>query len=395
MLVKNATGVRGVRDTADDIAYDKPLDIGDKIWMYDPNKYQFAGWMLQNQRGEHDRCENHVFYGLEDAPWATWVQFNGTTESTQGVTGLVFADGEGARLTIGSRVFFPEINEVIRLDAVMTTDTTGAVTRNFGRGVAATSLLKKGMRGLILPPAFEQGYTSPSGFSQGRDYNTFYTGIVDWPIEITGTENAEITRGGNIFKRELAKGARATKAQMEAELILGAMKSDTTSYTHPLTTMEGIENYLSTNVYNVKKLSRMDLWDILGEVDLADGDGLVVSKAFKALVTGWAMGMVQYNQDTMKDGMRIRQIQTPEITLDLMVADVLNGHSDLMGRFYMVPKKCYDRRPLIGYENRDIKYEPILTPGVDQKKGHIWGEFGNHFYEEERWGRGYGLRFAA
>jgi len=396
MLPKDATGVRGVRDTADDIAYDKPLDISANIWLYKPYKNQFLNWMMVNQRGDRESVQNHTYQGLEDAPWPLWVEFIGADEAAQGTTSLVFASGNGARLTTGSRVYFPEINEVIRLDAAMSTDTSSTVARNFGRGVAATSLLRKGMRGMILPPSFEQGYTFPSGFSTGRSYRDWYTGIVDWAVEMTGTEVAEVARGGPIFKRELGKAIAASKDQMEAEMVVGGSKSDTTSYTHPITAREGIENWLTSHVYNVKKLSRMDLWDILGEIDVRNGDGLIVSKAFRGLVTSWAMGMTQYQQGTTTDGMTIDTIKTPSRTLDLLEADCLNGHPDMMGRFMVIPKKCWNYLPLIGNgENRDIKYTPEPQNTADKKYGHIHGEFGYEYYEEERWGRAYGLRFAA
>lgn len=395
MYPRDATGVRDARDTGDDIALDKPYQIGEKIWMFDPNMNKFLAWVLRNQAPvDGDKSVyNHIFYHLEDAPWANWVKFVGTTETSQGVTGLVMASGHGARLTLGSRLYFPRTRQIIRLTAVMSTDTTGAVTRNFGRGVA-TDYLRKGDYGLIMAPSFEQGYTSPTGFSTGRQSKVFYTSIVDWPVEVTGTEYTEKMRGGNPFKRELRKAVKASKDQMEAELMI-AGKVTTSGTSHPLTASEGMDHFITSNVYNITKISRMDLWDIIGE--WGQEGAIVCGKSFRSMVTMWSMGQMIMDQDSKKDGMSIQNVLTPFGEFPLIEVDLLNQEPNMIGSVFFVPKRHIAYRPLVFDGNRDVKYEPIDvqgSQGIDKIKGHVWGEYGWEFFQEEMFAKIYGLQFS-
>lgn len=387
------TYVRGTRDTADDISQQKPIEIGDKIWTYDPNGNKFLAWVLRNQTTK--AVKNHIFSHLEKAPFPNWVEFAGANESSQGATGLAMKTGHGARLTLGSRVWFPRIDEIIYLTAVMATDSTGAVSRNYGKGNASTSLLRTGDRGLILSPVFQQGFATGLGLTSNKVIKEFATSEVNWPVQVTNIENAELARGGNIFKENLADAWKQAKDQMEAELLVSGSKIDTT-LTNMLTTSEGMDNIISTHVYSASMISRADLWDIIAEwPGKRKGGAIVCSTAFKNMVTMWSMGMMTMDQDAKADGMSIDQVKTPSGTFDLIDVDLLDQQEDLMGTVFFVPKGHIQYRPLSHYENLDVRYNPISRDEVHSKEGEIYGAYGWEFYVEEMFAKLSGLRFAA
>lgn len=404
--VKDVTFVRGIRDTADDLSADKPLEISSDIRFFDANKNKALNWLMKY--GQTKPTPEHVFYHLEDAPHARWVTYAGNStdgagadEAAQRTTGHYVVSGQGVRITTGSVIYWPRTDELMRLDAAMTTDTTGAVSRNEGRGNASTSLIKNGDHGLLMESQFSQGYTPGLGMTGGRVQKTFYTQIIDYPVEVTGTENAEKARGGNIFQRELAKTIAAAKHRMEATLLYGGATTDASTYSYQLTGTEGLKNVISTHTYSASSISRMDLWDILLEWKSTwggDGGAIACSSWFKAMVTNWAMGMTNYAQTTKVDGMDIQSVMTPAGKFDLIDIHQLGEDPYLLGDVFGLPPDHVHYRPLVGYENRDIRYDPLDkkgSTGQDVKSGHVWGEYGWEIYREEDFFYLNGLEFAA
>ncbi len=395
MALPNAlTGVRGTMNTADHISQEKPLAISNKIWAHDPNKTRGLGWNLIH--GYTESTDEHLFGHNEDAPYQTWVTFAGAEESSQGVTGLEMGSGQGSRLAIGSRVYFPDITEIIRIDAAMSTDTTAGVTRNYGRGVAATSLLKPGMKGLLLTPAFQQGFTTGKAYATNKVYKAFTTTELSLPVQVTNIDQAERTRGGDVFTYNLFKTWKLAKKQMEGELYFGGFKNTTLSSV-PITTSQGLENYLQTNVYTMSTASRMDIWDIIGEWNhwAPEGGGINCSNLFRAMITEWAIGHLVVDQDIKKFGMNIDQIVTPYGRYDLVDIDMFSEEPTLAGTVFGIPYGHVGYRPLIHNDNLDIAYTGINRDEVHAHEGEIYGVYGWEFHEEEMFFTINGLRYAA
>lgn len=393
-LLNALTFKRGVKDTDDVISQEKPLAIGNKIWMHKPNQNKGLGWMLRH--GGRVPTDQHIFGHLEDTPFPNWVTFVGAAEDSQGADTLVLASGHGARVTIGSRIFWPRTEEIIRLTAVMTTDTTGAVDRNHGRGVEATSLLKPGDKGVLLPPNFAQGFSTGLGMTNAMVYKSFATSEVSWPLQIANIEKGERSRGGDPFLRALSKVVDQSKTQMEAEMYLGGKVVDSTGST-PLSASEGLLNLISTHTYSASYLSRMDLWDIIGEwkMENKNGGAIHCSGAFKAMITMWSMGMMVMDQDAKADGMEIDQVKTPYGIFDLVEIDLFDQEPNLQGTALFIPKGQVDFRPFIGYENLDIRYRPISRDEVHAKEGELYGVYGWEIFEEEMFAAIDGMQFAA
>lgn len=391
---------RGVKDTDDVISQEKPLAIGDKIWMHDPTTNKVLGWILARQDSEP--VYNHIFGHLEDAPFQNWVKFVGTTESSQGATGLVLDTGHGARVTTGSRIFWPRTEEIIRLTAAMSTDTTGAVARNFGRGNASTSLLAKGDYGLIITPAFEQGFTTGSGQSNSMAYKTFATTEISYPVSTTYVERAERSRGGDPFIRALNKAMKQSKDQMHGELLYGAYSSDDDTYTHPISTSQGLDNWISSYQYSANRISRLDMWDILLTWNTINKNGglILCSTFMKARIAQWALERTEYLQGTEEDGITIERVKTPVGTFDIMEDDLLDQNEILAGMMYGIPNPGADGprvqyHPLVENLNLDIRYNPISRDEVHSDEGEIYGVYGWEFFEEEMFWKVTGLDLAA
>lgn len=395
MALPNAlTGVRGTMDTADHISQEKPLAISNKIWAHEPNRNRGLGWNLIH--GYSESTDRRVFGHLEDAPYANWVEYTGAAEASQGTTGLEMSSGHGSRLAIGSRIFFPEIQEIIRIDADMSTDTTAGVTRNYGRGVAATSLLQPGMKGLILTPAFQQGFTTGDAYAANMVYKAFAVTEISLPVKVTNIDKAERARGGDPFTRAMFKMWKLAKKQMEAELYFGGLL-DTTLSGAPISTSQGLENYLSTNVYTVDTVSRMDIWDIIGEWNhqFPEGGGIHCSNLFRAMISEWALGQMTLDQSVKEYGMNIDQILTPYGRYDLIDVDLLSQEATLAGTVFGIPYGRVGYRPLKFNEDLDISYMGIGRDEVHAHEGEIYGVYGWEFHEEETFMTINGLRYAA
>lgn len=403
MALPNAVSYdRGTKDTSIPISQEKPLEIGDKIWMNNPNETKGIAMVLRE--GMSSAVKNHIFGHLEDVPFANWVQYTGNDsdgagvdESSQQATGIILRTGDGARVTTGSRIKWIRTREITRLTAVMSTDTTGAVTRNFGIG-AATDLLQVGDFGLIIPPGFEQGFTTGAGQTNPMVYKSFATTEISYPLQIANIEAAELSRGGDPFERALGKAWKQAKEQMEGEMYLGG-KAVTTVSSVPITASEGLQNYISTHVYTATSLSRMDLWDILLEWRLTNkrGGSIHCSGAFLVQVTLWAMALLQMNQDAEKDGMSITQILGPGGIglIDMIDIDLFDQSPLLAGTMFMIPTGQIEYHWLDHYENLNIRYNPISRDEVHAKEGEIYGVYGWEFYEEEMFATVSGLHFAA
>ena len=111
-----ATFIRGVKDSADSISQEKPIEIHEKIWMWDPLKNTGLGWILRN--GGKAPTTEKEFGHLEDSPFANWVTYTGNDsdgsgvgESSQQVTAIHFASGEGPRVAAGSRIVWTRTEE--------------------------------------------------------------------------------------------------------------------------------------------------------------------------------------------------------------------------------------------------------------------------------------------
>jgi len=395
-LPNAVTYTRDLRDSSDEISQARPLAIGENIWINDPNENKLLSRIM---RTAGNQAVDQVTFGhLEDAPNANWVTYSGADEtSSQATTGLAIT-GVGSRCAEGTRLVNARNKEVIRLTAdAASANVTAAVARNFGRGVS-TDYLLNGDKLFIIPPAMYEGFTMGKGLTNAKVYKSFNTGILSYPVRITGTEGATKQRGGSPFERGLFKSWKQSKDQMEAELLYGSGTLDTTTYAQSMHAATGLYDVIETNVFTIGgTLSRRDLWDILTEVSLLNKMGMMIvcSQFMKNLIAEWALELVEYVQGTDVDGIEIDKVKTPVGTFEIVVVDFLNQEEHLMGDIFLIPSD-----PAIDYvhleangRNRDIAYKPVDREEVDQDEGHIMGEYGWEYYLEEKFAYITGIEF--
>ena len=391
-LSSAVTLLRGVKDTYDKIDSEQPIEISNTIWMTDPNMNRGLTWAM-SEAGKSE-AGNHIFYHLEDAPFPNFVQYLGATETAQAVTALIFSANTAKKVQEASRIYFPKSNQIIRLTATCGSDTTTAgVSRNFGRGTAASYLIQ-GEMGLVLPPAFAQGFTTLHGLSNSRVVKWFSMSEVSYPVEVNNVAEAETWRGGKPFEVALKKTSKLAKNQMEAEMYFGGKVDSNTLYATPVSASEGMENYISTNVISAEKMSRLDFMDIIGMWAMKNpGLGAIhCSGWFKSMVTNWGIPFLEMSSEETTLGLGIDRIRTPWGIVELTPIDLFNQDAALAGKIFFIPSGHINYRYLPGM---DLHYRPIALDNIHSKFGELYGMYGWEFAEEELFLRVDGLRFAA
>ncbi len=389
----------GVLDTADrqTVTVDplQPFTIGQEIYRINHQKYQLGAWLKKYSR--YRPTESSRFGHGEKCEPKSFLQYAGADESSQATTGLSIP-GIHNRCARGYRLLNCRTEEVIRLNADCTTDTTGAVKRNFGS--SGTPLMKNGDMLMIMAPAKFEGDEMTKGVHTQEVWLQFTTSIYDWPVEMTGTKATERHIDGDPWAKALGESWDMAAAQQEVEVIWGKYVKDDATYTYPMHASQGLLGFISTHVYDIDGwLTRWDLWDIIAEMRLPPGSALACSDQMINLVNTWAFDKVTYNQDLVADGIAVQQIKTPKGVYDLLNVDVLSSNEYLAGMILFLPKstgpnhRTIDYRPLMYNGNREIAYQPVESGRYDQKWGHIFGEAGYEFWDEAQFGVLRGVRF--
>ncbi len=399
------TLLRDMRDSAFEISQGKPIEISNNIYAYEPNQNKALTYMMMN--GGFESSGRRTFGHLEKAGFSQWVEYAGADESSQATTGMVFDAKAGAKLTTGSRIFNIKREETIRIDAAFASLTTSAgVNRNFGRGNATTSLWQTGDKCLILPPNFQEGFLTGEALTKALTYKSFEMSETNYPIEATNVERAENARNGDPFLADLRDTLKTVKNDKEAEMFFGAQLLDNSTYTQPIGSSEGFDNFITSNVYSANTLSRMDFFDILTEVSVNCPYPLAIlcSTQFMGMVTQWAMDVTQINVDIegiTGDGMlgfKVNKVRWVTGTYDLIDNHLLSQQEDLMGKVYFVPLNPDDPffvyRPLVGNgQNLDVKVQFLDVPTKHSHQAEIYGVYGWHFKNEELWAKIEDLEF--
>lgn len=396
-LPKHITQFMGVADTANrtTISIDplKPFEIGRDIWRNEPEKHQLLMWMMQTAK--YNPTTNSRFGHPEKAAMPGWVQFNGDTETSQDTTDIIFING-GKRLSQYSRIQNPRSGEIILFKADFDSDgyTSGDAHRNFGS--SGTPLLQKGDWCKILAPNKPEGADMGKGPQQLSVYKSFRTGIVDFPVQMTGTQSAENTIEGDPFAVALNESWLMASDQMEASAVLGGAVDDNSTYTYPMHAPVGLMSYIQTNTFVLDGiLTRMDFWDMVAEWKKFNkgGGAIAASSEVRQLINTWAFDKVVYDQNVQADGINISRILTPSGEFTLLESDLLGQESNLQGTLLFLPDTGIEYRPLIGAENREVAYRPVNRDEKDLKEGQIFGEYGWQFKGEERFAVATGLEF--
>ncbi len=104
-------------------------------------------------------------------------------------------------------------------------------------------------------------------------------------------------------------------------------------------------------------------------------------------------------QELQADGIDIQQLRIPRVgNIDMLEISAFNDNPYLNGMAIILPKNdgpedLIAYRPLIGSENREIGYKPVVLDNYDLKQGHIFGEYGWEWAVEHKFGIIKGIEF--
>lgn len=391
------TFLRTIRDTDDPIAQNKPLEIGSKTWMMNPDQTQALGWMMGNGKTATP-VYNHIFGHNEDGPFANWVQYTGSDETSSQAVDNLTIDNVLERCATGQILMNVRTKELIRLNANPdAADTTQGVTRNAGRGVA-TDYLLNGDRLLLLTPQMAEGFTMGKPQSGVSVYSSFSTGLVSYPVAATSTENNEKRYDGlTPFEVDLFKSWDRFNANLEAAMFFSSQVLDSSTYTQNYHTMSGIYDFIDTNVFDVSNtyLSRLDLLDILLQSSRYwKGDmAIICSRYMKAHISELGYSKFVSDQDSKVLGMNIEKINLGGKLYPLIEADFLGDDEELNGTFFICPKGHSQYHWLQENRSDDIAYNPVNRDEIHSDEGEISGEIGFEYWAEEDWGLVTGYQF--
>lgn len=376
----------------------QPFMIGQHISRLKINKHQLLAWINANSRRKPTTVSR--FGHNEKAPLPGWVTYLGATETAQG-TSLLF-DRQFPFPTVLARVGSTAENIHIPHTSSWSTNTITGV-RNFGKGNTA-SLLQYGEKLKIIGGGFMEGRTMNNGQSSLPVWYSFRTGIVDYPLEMTGTKAAEKFTDGDPFQTALLDSWEKVEDEMEAGLLFGAAVDDTSTYANPLHTYTGLISAATFNAYAADgPVNKDTLNEIIREWVRynKEGGAIVCSSELGSFLMRQVEQKVVYNQDLQKIGLYVKRFQAdcwPE-PFDLVYCDLLSQHPDLMGTILFLPRtneeQGIDYRPLIGNDNRDIQYIPdnAAFPRIDKKAGTIMGEVGYEYRSIETFAVATGFQF--
>lgn len=166
--------------------------------------------------------------------------------ATSALTTLVFSTGDSATLNVNDMLRNQLTGEMYAVTAVAADSAVG-VTRAIG-GVAAASSVSA-VQCLIVGNAYQEGASTGTSKVVQRSNQYNYSQIFRHSLSFTNTQGKIELYGGSYEVKEQAKKLVEHKRAIEYALFWGA-RSTTASGTHPLHTMGGVIEYVSTNKDN-------------------------------------------------------------------------------------------------------------------------------------------------
>lgn len=397
------TGVSGgVADTSDRVTTTidprQGFTIGEHVARLKPNSHQLLAWVNANARRVPTKASR--FSHQETTGLPGYVTFLGATETSQG-TSLTF-DRQFQFPTVLARLDGTENIYIPSTSSWSTLTITGV--RNFGRGLTS-SFLRYGEKLKIIGGGFTENRTMGTGQQKLPVVRSYRTGIFDYPVELSGTKAAEVHTDGDPFQVALLDAWDKCTKEQEASLLFAAPVDDATTYTAgPLHTMTGLMSAVTFNTfaadgpptYNVlnEMIREWVRWNKLG-------GAIACSAELGEFLMQQIEKQVVYNQNLTKIGLYVKQFQSrvwPE-PFDLLYVDMFSEDPTLMGTVLFLPRSNQDQgilyRPLIGNEDRELKYIPddAASPRIDKKAGTILGELGYEYLNQETFAIATGFQF--
>lgn len=231
----------GVVDTGTVLAAEKVVDMAPEIKMLETDTTQFTTALMKLPQNQATR--ERVDW-LEDQLMVRTVTLGAS--ATSAATALAFSTGDSATLRVRDLLRNQSTGEAYLVTAI-SADSAVQVTRAIGGTGAASSA--SGVQCLIVSNAFEQGADVGTSKVTQRSNQYNYTQIVRHNVSFTNTQGAIELYGGRYEAKEVAKKAVEHKRAIEQTVFWGA-RSSTAGVSHPIQTMGGAIEYISTNTNN-------------------------------------------------------------------------------------------------------------------------------------------------
>jgi hypothetical protein len=236
------TVLAGAVDTSTILAAEKPVSMDEEIKNLEPELTQFTTMLMKLSSKEVGR---ERIDWLEDQLMPRLVTL--AASATSAATTLTLSTGESATINVNDLLRNQLTGEMTRVTAISATGDIVTVTRAIG-GVAAASSVS-GAQQLIVGNAYEQGATTGSSKVVQRTNQYNYSQIFRHSLSFTNTQGKIDLYGGRYEVKEQAKKLVEHKRAIEYALFWGA-RSSTAGTTHPIQTMGGAVEYISTNTDN-------------------------------------------------------------------------------------------------------------------------------------------------
>lgn len=227
--------VPGTRSTFDGSNNDVILDLKE-------------GLSFLNQR--NDGIELLRIIGTNGFTYANQKQeWSETTLAVRSET-VTLADGSGTVLTVANAYQY-QVNNILRIEneVVRVTAIASATTLTIVRGYAGTAGAAHAAKRMIsLGSADPEGANAPAGISDDGDRLFNYSQNFTRAVSLTNDEIAQLSTDGNPLNKQLERRFIEINRELLQAVLYGFKSIDATN---KITTMGGLNSFVTSNVNNV------------------------------------------------------------------------------------------------------------------------------------------------
>lgn len=241
--------IQGLRDTTNFVTDQRPKNWRETILLLYPNGKAPLTAMTSLMKSK----------STDDAEFNWWEKLKPSQRLALSASitnvAVTFTVASGARgLGVGHILRMEQTEELVRVSAAPTNDTTITVTRGFGSVAGTAITLGAGVNPNfhVVGTVFEEGSSAPSGINYDPTKRFNYTEIFRNTLEMTRTASKTRLRTGDAVKEAKRECLELHSCEMEKAFIFGN-KKETTINSKPARMTGGIIEYIDAG--NVATLS--------------------------------------------------------------------------------------------------------------------------------------------
>lgn len=301
--------------------------VDEKIGMLEPNVAPLITMLMKVAQKTRKPVKSPRVEWFEDDYVSRWAQNSGdTVAANASSTTVTVTDGTlfnaGTVFNVPQAVTSAAAPEVVRVASVAGNVLT--VVRNIGgTGLVA---INDGAAIRILGTAYEEGGSIPSALTTAPVAKINYTQIFRTVIDMSRTNiNTEHYGAQNSDERKRLheKKLKEHKIWMNSVALFGQKSESLTGGPtgKPIRTSDGINNVISTNVYNAEGMLTQSAWEAFSRMSFRYGSEtklLLAAPMVKSAINEWAKSFLTTTEKTTSYGLRIKEIVTAHGTWNLV-----------------------------------------------------------------------------